>query len=283
MMRQPAESIGENAYCALLEEVYTTPKPGLVDLCSNGAHKDMDVGTFERSARALRPFFTAMADQGFERGCSPEELFGEIRKTGMEAEKAMYRATGGVNTHKGLIFTLGIFCAAAGRCMREAGKADPAGIIDMQQKMTHRILSGELARMKSEGSLSHGEKNFQKYGTSGIRGEAILGYPSVMNLALPVMMEGLKEGRQWNQIKLQTLLALMSSMEDSNIIARHDPSVLEQVHREAKAFLEMGGAYRREAFEELIAMDQDYIRRNISPGGCADLLAAAVFMILTGR
>lgn len=104
-----AIEIGTKAWQALLEEVYTTPKPGLVDTWSCGAHTDMDVHTFERSAEALRPYFIRMAEQGYTLQCSPKELFAEIRKTGILAEQAMYRATDGVNTHKGLIFTLGIF------------------------------------------------------------------------------------------------------------------------------------------------------------------------------
>ncbi len=110
-----AESIGRMAYQALLEEVYTVPKPGLVDPYSCGAHTDMDVQTFERSAEALYPWFVRMAYQGYQLTCTPEDLFREIRKTGMLAEEAMYRATGHVNTHKGMIFTLGIFSVAAGK------------------------------------------------------------------------------------------------------------------------------------------------------------------------
>ena len=60
-----AVNIGTQACQALLEEVYTTPKPGLVDLYSSGAHKDMNVDTFEKSARALQPYFVRMAQQGF--------------------------------------------------------------------------------------------------------------------------------------------------------------------------------------------------------------------------
>ena len=147
-----AEDIGKKAYCALLEEVYTTPKPGLVDLYSNGAHSDMDVHTFERSAQALYPWFVQMAMQGYSFFGTPEELFLEIRKTGLEAEKAMYTATNGVNTHKGLIFTLGIFCAAAGRCSREyQRRVTLQKLIDMEQQMTSRILGLELLEIMESG------------------------------------------------------------------------------------------------------------------------------------
>ena len=74
-----AESIGRMAYQALLEEVYTVPKPGLVDPYSCGAHTDMDVQTFERSAEALYPWFVRMAYQGYQLTCTPEDLFRPYR------------------------------------------------------------------------------------------------------------------------------------------------------------------------------------------------------------
>lgn len=279
-----AEDIGGKAYRALLEEVYTTPKPGLVDLYSNGAHSDMDVHTFERSAEALYPWFVQMAMQGYCFCGTPEELFLEIRKTGLEAEKAMYRVTNGVNTHKGLIFTLGIFCAAAGRCSREyRRRVTLQKLIDMEQQMTSRILGMELLKLMEEEDdqkilRTNGEKNLLKYGASGIRGEAIQGYPSVINLALPVLYQGIVQKRNWNKIKLQTLLTLMSNIQDSNVLSRGNPEILKQVQKEANDFLEKGGAYSENAMHELMQMDEDYIRRNISAGGCADLLATTIFL-----
>lgn len=161
-----AIEIGTKAWQALLEEVYTTPKPGLVDTWSCGAHTDMDVHTFERSAEALRPYFIRMAEQGYTLQCSPKELFVEIRKTGILAEQEMYRATDGVNTHKGLIFTLGIFCAAAGRCAAAGGDATAHGntftitaLFYMEQQMTAEILTEELRNINSTTAVSNGEKN----------------------------------------------------------------------------------------------------------------------------
>ena len=214
-----AESIGRMAYQALLEEVYTVPKPGLVDPYSCGAHTDMDVQTFERSAEALYPWFVRMAYQGYQLTCTPEDLFREIRKTGMLAEEAMYRATGHVNTHKGMIFTLGIFSAAAGRCIQEDGTVTLQSILRMEQKMTARILRAEIEMLGKEPAKSNGEKNLVQYGTTGIRGEALAGYPSVFHIALPVLEDGLLRGMEWNRIKLQILFALMSRVQDSNILS----------------------------------------------------------------
>ncbi len=279
-----AVSIGTKAWRALLEEVYTTPKPGLVDLYSNGAHTDMDVSTFENSAHALKPYFIGMARQGQTLFCSDENLFTWIRQTGKAAEAAMYQATCGVNTHKGLIFTLGIYCAAAGRCIQRYGYIFESGIREIQQSMTASVLTRELEEMRT-GSFPHGktpvtngQKNLNRYGTSGIRGEAIRGYPALWNCALPEFRKGMKENRDFNLIKLQTLFKLMSCVEDSNVLSRHDPQTLSWVQNRARRFLKHGGAYAADAYAKLVLMDQEFIQENISSGGCADLLAAAIFM-----
>lgn len=227
-----AEKIGQKAYEALIEEVITTPKPGLVDLYSNGAHTDMDAGTFRRSAEALRPFFVSMAETGLGKDGDPEDLFLTIRKTGLEAEKAMYAATGGVNTHKGIIFTFGLFCAAAGRLLQKEKGLTPENLLDMQQRMTVRILSRELADLRRQPAvhvqLSHGEQNLRRYGTTGIRGEAIAGYPDLFRIGLPVLQDGIRQNMDWNRVKLQTLLSLMAQTEDSNILSRGGPEELKK-------------------------------------------------------
>ena len=272
--------IGTKAWMALLEEVYTTPKPGLVDLYSNGAHKDMDVHTFERSADALKPYFIQMAYQGHNLCCTYEELFRQIRKTGILAERAMYRATNGVNTHKGLIFTMGIYCAAAGRCIAERGRITAEHIRGIQQEMTVRILEKELddLKMAEKDGKTNGERNFRKYGTAGVRGEAIEGYRPIWGYALPVFCEGILEHRNYNDVKLQTLLVLMSRVQDSNILARHNEAALKEVQRQAANFLRQGGAYRAGAAQKLLELDREYTQKNISSGGCADLLATTIFL-----
>lgn len=271
-----AERIGDMAYRALLEEVYTSPKPGLVDLYSNGAHRDMDVSTFERSADALRPYFAAMAMEGIKHKDSPDVIFSNIRGLGLDAEKAMYRATAGVNTHKGLIFNMGILSAAVGACIERDHTVTMESLVEMEQAMVRDTLLKEVHGMRD--FTSNGEKNLQKYGTLGARGEAISGYQSIRNISFPVMMKGLSEGRDFNLVKIQTLFALMSEVDDSNIIARHNPKVLKEVQSLAKDFLSLGGAYQEEAVAILKDMDRDFIDKNVSAGGCADLLAVTIFL-----
>lgn len=275
-MEKTALKIGSMAHGALLEEVYTSPKPGLVDLYSTGAHKDMDVITFERSAAALEPYFAAMALEGMRFPDAPELLFDTIRRIGLSAEKAMYEATAGVNTHKGLIYHMGILSAAAGACIRISGAVTLKRLLEMEQAMVRNTLIREVENM--EKFTSNGEKNLRKYGTLGARGEAISGYASVMDISLPTMVKGMGEGRDWNLVKLETLFMLMSRVDDSNILARHDPGVLFEVRNMAEDFLRAGGAYKDCSILTLKRMDGEFIRRNISAGGCADLLAVTIFM-----
>lgn len=276
--QKAAVQIGEKAYQALLEEAYTTPKPGLVDLYSSGAHRDMDIHTFETSAEALLPYFIDMTIQGIKSGGEPEALFKSLRRNGALAEQAMVRATKGINTHKGAIFTLGLLCGAAGRCIREEGAVKQQALIDTELLMARRILLEEIESIKKRAAMSGGERNIQQYGRMGIRGEAAKGYPSVTEIGLPVLRAGIRSGKEWNLVKLQILFSLMSRVEDSNIITRHHPGVLIQVQTEADEFLKNGGAYAPGAIDKLVKMDRRYTERNISAGGCADLLAAAVFI-----
>lgn len=268
--------IGNLAYQALLEEVYTSPKPGLVDPYSNGAHTDMNVKTFEKSAAALKPYFITMALEGFRSWEAPPVLFERIRRIGILAERAMYQATEGVNTHKGLIFNLGILCAASGACLRAYQGIYLEQLLGFEQAMVREILTKEVKQM--EGFKTGGEKNLTLYGSLGARGEAINGYSSVCLYSLPVLLEGIKEKKDWNLVKLHTLFHLMSQVEDSNIIARHNPQVLKEVKQQAQEFLDAGGAYRPDCIKRLEEMDEAFIKRNISSGGSADLLAVTIFL-----
>ncbi|WP_312429983.1 triphosphoribosyl-dephospho-CoA synthase [Lacrimispora sp.] len=274
-----ADWIGERAKQSLLEEVYTTPKPGLVDLLTNGAHKDMDFHSFEQSASVLEPYFKKMAALGVEGTQEPEDLFLQIRRVGIVAECAMLRVTGGVNTHKGAIFTIGILCASAGRCYARFGKVTIQDLIQMEQRMVRTTLLRELTVLRNQIPESNGCRNLIGYNSWGIRGEAIGGYRSVTEIALPILICGRKKESDWNLIKLQALLALMSVVDDGNVLARRGKEGLETVKLLAGKFLEEGGAYGHGAIKKLQDMDELFTRENYSSGGCADLLAAGIFLI----
>ena len=102
---------------ALRTELNTTPKPGLVDSRDNGSHTDMDHAIMMRGIRALHPFFVRLALLGYAPQLPPH---GEVVGIGLEAERAMLAATGGVNTHKGALFALGLAVIAAAHAATHA-------------------------------------------------------------------------------------------------------------------------------------------------------------------
>jgi len=284
-----ARWIGKMAKAALVEEALTTPKPGLVDRFSNGAHADMNLNMFLESAAVLEPYFVRMTQLGQMYYQMPERIFWMIRQVGLEAEHVMYATTGGVNTHKGAIFTMGILSAAAGACFAREGRIELEKWLELEQSMVQKPLLKELQNMSCSNDdgdryllnvvqMTHGEQNLVRYGSYGVRGEAALGYPSVRELALPALSEGRRRGTEWNLVKLQALFLLMSQVEDGNVLSRTGMEGLKEVQGIAKGFLDQGGAYQQDAIDRLREMDALFIDKNYSNGGCADLLAAAIFI-----
>ncbi|MCR5778589.1 MAG: triphosphoribosyl-dephospho-CoA synthase CitG [Lachnospiraceae bacterium] len=273
-----AEIIADTARWALIEEVMTTPKPGLVDCCSNGAHKDMDLMTFVNSANALKPYFKKMALCGFNNYKEPKKIFQKIRSIGIEAEEAMYKATGGVNTHKGLIFSIGILSAASAAARKKYGRYSREDIFSIEQDMVKDILLKELAEKKYCRPVTHGENVYRKYGASGVRGEAVTGYQTVREVALKELDEGIAAGHDFEDVKIQTFIALLANVEDSNILSRSDIDTLKKVQWMAGELYRENGVYGNDSKAVLKSWDKLFIEWNISPGGCADLLAIALFI-----
>lgn len=275
--------LAEAAYRSLIEELITSPKPGLVDRISNGAHKDMTFKTFINSANALAPYFKKIAESAYDGYMSPELVFHDIRKIGKAAEIAMYQATDGVNTHKGIIFSIGILTAATVIAYQRNKRFILDEIIEIEQEMVRETLLKELCFMNFYRPQTHGEDIYQKYGSAGVRGVAIMGYREVVDIALPEMIKGVNKGYEFERVKLQTLLTLMARTEDSNILSRSDENRLREVQTISNEFVSSGGAYRSDWRDFLIGLDKQFIEWNISPGGSADLLAVTVFLYILTR
>ncbi|MBP2632657.1 MAG: 2-(5-triphosphoribosyl)-3-dephospho CoA synthase [Firmicutes bacterium] len=273
------QDIGRLAVQSLLYEVAVTPKPGLVDRRNVGAHKDMDCFTFLASAAALAPYFTQFAQRGAE--CSqqePKAVFREIRSIGIAAERCMFEATAGVNTHKGAIFSLGLACTAAGFLSATHTKLTPQTVAGYVSKMTEGICGQEYQGIEAKKSLTKGEEIYLRYGLTGVRGEAEQGFPSVLRYSYPVLKDCLLCGRSINESMLQAYLHLAGNVDDTNVLGRHDMETSTYVKVETQALLKAGGALNTENIALLEAMDDDFIAQNISPGGCADLLALTIFL-----
>lgn len=317
-----ASHIAELAERALLCELAVTPKPGLVDMETNGAHEDMDRFTFVRSACALRPYFERCACLGMENR-STEETFFRLRREGLLAEETMLAATGGVNSHKGAIFSLGLLCCAAGagdepctsafpfrkmeRAHSEANEESAAGSADskifsakgvsiqnpcatnaeaehtpppfpesIESKRAALLRRAaalaahsmeDLSILSAETAKTGGERDYLRTGRTGARGEAAAGFPSVVQIALPALEKALSEGKSENLAGLEALTALMRAVADANVLRRAGEEGLKLVQHAARQ--------SDASPESLRALDREFTAERLSPGGCADLLAAA--------
>lgn len=262
--------ISDAAVSSLLEEVETTPKPGLVDKRNSGAHRDMDYPLFVKSSNSLRDYFEECARLGATEQ-DQEILTAELRQAGRKAEKKMFEATGGVNTQKGLIFSMGVMCAGVASIFRENST-----INDKILQSRFAQLSAKLLRCETNGN-SNGQVVLAKTGVGGIRKEALSGFESCFEPGVRTLRKALSEGKNYNAAAAETLLSLMTVCEDSNVVHRGGTEALYFVQTTAKNILARN--YDEEKLlEETSQFDDECIKRNISPGGAADLLALTLMI-----
>lgn len=267
-----AKKIAATAQKALLFEVCTTPKPGLVDCQNSGSHRDMDIFTFMASTAALGPYFESCAKTGMTEP-DPEAAFCQLRFQGRLAEQEMFRATGGVNTHKGAIFTLGLLCAAAASLPKE--RRQPELILERCASLARGLTNRDFADLTEENARTAGQKLYIRHGITGIRGEAEAGFPTVLRTGLPVLEAGLQKGLSLNDAGCAAMLAILAAADDTNLIARSSRETQLRIKEEIRQLLQ------KEPFpsmETLKKLDKTFISANLSPGGSADLLAATYFL-----
>lgn len=250
---------------ALTHEAMAWPKPGLVTPVDAGSHRDMHIGTFLASIDALQGSFAALALAG-----AREEKFAVLQAIGIEAEGKMLCATGGVNTHRGAIFNLGLLVAAAARRQADSTLAD----LDCGAVVA-RVWGAEIAAGRKKSPASHGNSVFKKFTIGGARAEAVAGFPTVYNIGLRALRRLVDAGRDRETTQIGTLLALMEHLPDTNLLWRDGESGLEFVRDSAAAFNRAGGVDAPGWREHLLVMHREFVGRNLSPGGSADLLAAS--------
>ncbi len=268
-----AKHIAQIAKNSLLREVYTAPKPGLVDPLSRGSHTDMDVADFERSAKALEPyFFNCVKTGAAHKSEPPESTFPYLKSLGIEAEKSMYAATRGVNTHKGAIFSIGILAGAIGRLMTPEGYMPHTDeILSEAAKISCACVKRDF---ESIDKCTAGGRAYIECGIRGIRGEVIDGFPSIKGIAIPAYRAALARGKSKNDAGVLTLLHLIANVYDTNLYKRGGEAGMLYARDRARILLSSADP----SLESIRQMDTELTQRNLSPGGCADLLAATYFL-----
>lgn len=278
-----AHYVASLAQRAILYEVTTTPKPGLVDRDNSGAHKDMDFFTFMASSSALYRGLYEFVIEGvsFEETDSTK-LLDRIRIPGIDCEKAMFHATNGVNTHKGIIFSMGILCSVVGKLFKKMNseKYSVEIICEEVKKVAKDLTARDFKGIEKKRilTLTHGEILYKKYGFKGIRGEVEGGFATVRKNAIPVLRNYNSKIYSINDLFLEVIMNIMAESEDTNVVIRGGVESLMYTKAAAKNFLKSGGMKQPGAKERLEEMNRDFIEKNISPGGTADLLAVSIFL-----
>lgn len=262
---------------SILLEVSAYPKPGLVTRYSNGSHNDMSLITFMMSSAVLSKAFQNLQDIGLTHEGSEAELFQKIRSYGVLAEQELLRATKGVNTQRGILFAGGLISGAAGYAMHMGwGKEQ---ILPIVSSMTKGLVEKELMG-NDKLDKTAGEKLYAKYGITGIRGEVENGFPCIVNYGLPAMNEAFVKGANINDALVHTLIALMTVVEDSNVIWRTNIETAREVKAMAKDILRKGSIFTQDGLDAIFAAEKYFVNRRISPGGSADLLSVTITLYL---
>lgn len=256
---------------ALLYEVCAGPKPGLVDRFNNGAHHDMNLFTFLDSACALSGYFGEMTQQAMRlRRIGPRRLLSYLRRPGIRAEQEMFRATGGVNTHKGIVYSMGIFCAACGLAYFQPRRVS----VDVLFSLCAQIAAGD--HPPADRAATNGERLYWQYRIEGVRGEAARGFPSARLYGLPALRRAQALGWEIDAACLYALFHIMTHLEDTNLISRSDLETQQSVRAQLSRLLADPALSPALLLSHAAQMDQAFIRRNISPGGAADMLSISL-------
>ena len=246
--------IADLAERSLRQELDTTPKPGLVDKQDNGAHKDMDYALMSASISALRPYLTRIAVES-----AAEVNAAGIMSIGIEAEAAMLKATGGVNTHKGALFCIGLSIAAASFLACSTGTVEADSFRELVSRTASRIPSAQS---------THGAEAKRNFKVGGALDNAREAYPELFTAWLPYYRSLEDDPYRCHK----TLLYIMTILDDTNVLHRRGFEGLAHTKSEAARLL------KDFSMSGLSSLNYDFIRENISPGGSADMLSLTMFI-----
>lgn len=254
------ETIEEILLESLKDELDLTPKPGCVDGYDCGPHSDMDYNVFLKSISSLKGyFFEIMEVSNTEKSFS--DTFNAIRPIGMKYEKRMYEATGGVNTHKGAIFTLGVIASAIGKIYYDNKYISVNLISEYVKKLCANIFEDFNKKEMQDSNGARIYRNNLKH--SGIRYEAKNGFMTALDA-----YEFYKNTKDF----LKTYVYIISILDDTTTINRVGEAGLNFSKDYAKKVLNCDN------FDyEIKLMDCLYTEKNISTGGCADTMELVYF------
>jgi triphosphoribosyl-dephospho-CoA synthase len=261
-------ALSKMAVSSLIDEAELTPKPALVDGRGRGAHHDLDLASLRRSALSLQSGFVDIARVAAVEA-SPLRLRAEIGQIGRDMERCMLEATGGSNAHRGAIWALGLLIAAVG--MRRSDR-NPFRVA------TAAAALAKLPDHYATRALSNGEMVRLRFGATGARGEAQAGFPHAIRIGLPMLRAARARGVAEDHARLDALMAIMARLDDTCLLHRGGPVVLQIAKQRARAVLAAGGTAMPAGMGCLHGLHDELMTLWASPGGSADLLGVTLFL-----
>jgi len=189
---------------------------------------------------------------------------------GMACENHMFCATGGINTNKGSIFSLGLLCAAFGRLQRQHRTLNAEALCAETAAMCQGLVERDLRHTK--GWQTTGQRLFAAHELSGAQGAAESSFRLVVDGALPLCRQRLMAGYDKQAALMDSLLWLMAHNDDTNFASSGGINGLHWLRRRAAELLAWGGTTGDLGLRHLHRFDSECIARNLSAGGSADLL-----------
>lgn len=248
--------IAEAAVNALGVHARLTPNPGRVD------GRGTSVALLVASAESLREPLWQCAEAARSLPLGPE-LRARLGEIGREGERRVREITGGVNTHRGALWTLGLLAAGAAVTAGADSAASFAAL---------------LARIPDPLSPARPHHDVR-----GPVGEARSGFPHVIRIGLPALRASRRRCDTPDTAALNALIAIMAKLDDTCVARRGGPGAQRLVHRRARDIMRAGGCGTADGRHRLESLCEEAEDAGLSMGGSGDLLTATLFLDLLER
>lgn len=240
-----------------------TPKPGLVDLMDNGSHPDLSIPIMEHSIGIVKEYLAEIV-----RSLHASDPFICQQQIAIRAEQRLHDELG-TNTHKGYIFLSGMLLIAHHHAEAPSENAVRKSLSSISEKFF---------------SISHttntnGEKARRKFSAGGIVREAIDGYPSLFDEALPTFRGALRQHDCVATASFAMMARLMQTVDDTTTLHRGGEQGLLRVRRDGR-MLERIITEGRDCVPFLEELNHEYKKQNLTIGGVADMLGIAFGCLL---
>ena len=255
-----------SAVSGLMDAVELTPKPALID---RRVGAGIELERVRRCILTLHDAFVAIAVASASVPRPSASLREELGRVGRDIERRMPTELDGGPTWRGAIWALGLLVASAARRPADRRAVSIAAGASALAAMPDRF---------EPNVLTNGARARLRFGAAGARGEAQAAFPHVIRIGLPALRERRTQGIAEEAARLDALLAIMGSLEDTSLLHRGGRPALDTARAGARGVLEAGGTTTTTGLELLRQLDVTLRRLRVSPRGSASLLSATLFL-----